>query len=234
MNLEEAKVILTGGTSGIGYETAKELKSKGAEVVICGRNEETVKKIADELGVYGIRADVSNEADIKALFEFALAKMGSFNVLINNAGLGSFSPLASTTVDQFQKTWEVNVKGLFMAGREAAKHFIENKYGNIINIGSTASLKGFANGSSYVASKFAVAGLTECWRAELRPHNVRVMQVNPSEVVTDFINKVGMQYKDTERKLKASEIAHVIISMLAMNDVGFMLDASIWATNPWG
>ncbi|MBE9583316.1 SDR family oxidoreductase [Mucilaginibacter sp. JRF] len=233
MNINEAKVIVTGATGGIGYETAKALRSLGAEVVICGRDTEKVIKAADELNVYGIVADVSNETEIANLFSFAMQKMGAVSVLINNAGIGRFASLTDTTEEDFQQAWETNVKGLFLAGKEAAKHFIAQKHGNIINIGSTASLRGYANGSAYVASKFAVSGLTECWRAELRPHNIRVMQINPSEVITDFIAKAGMEVQNEERKLKASDVAHVVVTMLGMNDVGFIPDASVWATNPW-
>lgn len=233
MELKEAKVIITGGTSGIGYATAKTLKQLGAEVVICGTHEDKVNKVSKELGVYGIKADVTLEKEVIALFEYAKEKMGTINVLVNNAGIGKFTALTSTAVADFQRVWEVNVKGLFLAGREAAKYFIESQHGNIINIGSTAALRGYANGSSYVASKFAVSGLTECWRAELRPHNIRVMQINPSEVITDFLLKEGLEIKNETQKLKPTEIAHVIVNMLSMNNVGFIPDASVWATNPW-
>lgn len=233
MELKDAKVIITGATSGIGYEAAKALKQLGAEVVICGTNEVKVNQVAEELGVYGIKTDVTVEKEVTALFAHAKQKMGKVNVLINNAGIGKFALLTETSAEDFQKVWEVNVRGLFLSGKEAAKHFIENKYGNIINIGSTAALRGYANGSSYVASKFAVSGLTECWRAELRPYNVRVMQINPSEVITDFIIKEGNQFTNEANKLKPADIAHLIVSMLVMSDIGFIPDASVWATNPW-
>lgn len=234
MEINTVKALITGATGGIGYEIARTLKEQGAQVIISGRNQEKLKQAEQELGVHGFKADVSKEKEVKALFEFALQEMETVNVLVNNAGFGGFAPLIKTSVEDFQKQWEVNTKGLFMMGREAAKHFVEKKYGNIINIGSTAAVSGFPAGSAYVASKFAVSGLTQCWRAELRPYNVRVMQINPSEVVTDFIEKAGLERKDTEHKLKPSEVAHIVVSMLAMNDVGFIPDASIWATNPWG
>ena len=232
MDLSNAKVLITGGTSGIGFETAKMLKSKGAEVVICGRTKAKVDKASKELNVKGFVADVSNENKVKELVSFANEKMNGLNVLINNAGLGTFSKLVDTSLDDFQKNWEVNTKGLFLTGREAAKHFVAKDYGNIINIGSTAANRGFAQGSAYVASKFAVSGLTDCWRTELRPHNIRVMQINPSEVVTNFFDKMGIEQKDNEYKLKPSEIAHVAVSMLAMDDVGFIPSGEVWATNP--
>lgn len=234
MDLTEAKVIITGGTSGIGFETAKQLREAGAEVVICGRNPQTVQEVCDQIDVYGIVADVSKEGDIIQLFDYARDMMGDINVLINNAGIGgNFDELVNTTASSFQQVWETNVLGCFLAGREAAKIFKINNYGNIVNIGSTAALKGFANGSTYVASKFALSGLTECWRAELRPHNVRVMQVNPSEVITEFYDKMGWTPQNVDKKLKPSDIAHTIVSMLQMSDIGFIPDAAVWATNPW-
>jgi 3-oxoacyl-[acyl-carrier protein] reductase len=211
------------------------LKKHGATVVICGTNEERLKQAGIEIGVPAHRADVSNPADVERLFAFAIDRMDGLNVLVNNAGIGHFAPLVVTALDDFQRVWEVNVKGAFLAGQQAARHFTRQNGGNIINIASTAGLRGFANGSAYVATKFALSGMTECWRAELRQHNVRVMQVNPSEVISDFFARIddSATQVNAERKLKPSEIAHVVLAMLTMNDVGFITDASVWATNPW-
>ncbi len=232
MKISEVKVIITGATSGIGYETARMLKEHGAKVIISGRNQNKIDKASKELGVIGFKADVSNENEVKDLFEFAINEFGDFNVVINNAGIGKLSPLIDTSLEDFQTQWEINTKGTFLVGKEAAKHFIKKQQGNIINIGSTAAVRGFQTGSAYVASKFAVTGLTECWRAELRPHNIRVAQVNPSEVVTDFIEKAGLELKNTTYKLKPSEIAHTILAMLSLSDIGFIPSAEVWATNP--
>ena len=232
MEIKNAKILITGGATGMGYEMAKIFKEKGAEVLICGRTEKTVMDAAKELDVLGFTADVANEKDVENLFKFVEEKWNGLDVLINNAGVGYFSDLVSTTTEDFTRVWDVNVKGAFLVGKEAAKIFIRQSKGNIINIGSTASLYGFANGSAYVASKFALKGLTECWRAELRKHNVRVMQINPSEVVTEFGAKSGYGSNDNGKKLTASEIAHVAMSMLTMSDVGFITDATVFATNP--
>ncbi len=136
MNIKTAKVIVTGGTSGIGYETAKLLKSKGATVVICGKTYEKVNEVTQELEVFGIQADVSIEKDVKNLFDFAIAKMGDFNILINNAGIGFMGSLVETKIKDFVRIWETNTKSVFMCGQFAAKHFIEKNAGNIINISS--------------------------------------------------------------------------------------------------
>lgn len=232
MNLKEAKILVTGASSGIGYETARMLKEQGAYVLITASNEERLSSAAKKLDVPYFRADIANEQQVIALFAYAVKTLGSLNVLINNAGVGKFAPLTETSLADFQLQWEVNTKGVFLAGKEAAKHFIKAKYGNIINIGSTAAARGFASGSGYVASKFAVSGLTDTWRAELRPHNVRVTQVNPSEVVTDFIEKAGMEQKNPEYKLKAQHIAQSIVSVLSLDDIGFVPSLEVWSTNP--
>jgi 3-oxoacyl-[acyl-carrier protein] reductase len=232
MNLNHAKILITGGSTGIGYEIAKQLKLKGADLVICSRNKQEIENKAKEIGVTGFRADISVEMEVIDLVKFAYAKMNGINVLINNAGIAYLGPLTDTSIEDFSRIWETNVKGAFLVAKEVSKIFKSQSYGNIINISSTAGKKGFANGTAYCASKFALTGMTECWRDELRKFNVRVMQVNPSEVITPLINKLGFEPSNIEKKLQTTEIAHIIVSMLEMNDVGFITDATVWATNP--
>lgn len=232
MDIKSAKVLITGGSSGIGYETAKLLRAHGAEIVICGRNEQTIQKAAEDLDVVGFRADVANEEDVKKLFGFTLNRLGGLNVLINNAGIGFMGALVETSAADFTRIWETNTKSAFLCGQQAAKHFISVNGGNIINIASMGAVRGFANGSAYVSSKAAMSGLTLCWQAELRKHNVRVMQINPSEVVTPFLDKLGYDSPNKDRKLKGIEIAQVVFAMLSLNDVGFIPEANVWATNP--
>ena len=232
MNISNIKAIVTGGSTGIGYETAKLFRAQGAEVVICGRNEEPLTKAAAEIDVYGVQADVSKGEDVQKLFNYAFEKLGGLNVLINNAGVGFMGSLLETSVEDFSRIWETNTKSVFLCGQKAAEYFIPQNTGNIINIASMGAVNGFANGSAYVSSKAAITGLTMCWRAELRKHNIRVMQVNPSEVITPFINKLGYSPTNTEQKLKGLEIAQVIVSMLQLNDVGFIPEVNVWATNP--
>ena len=235
MNLKNAKVLVTGGSAGIGKAAARLLVKKGAKVVICGRNEEKLNATAKEIGAIAVTADVSVEADVERLVAATIEKLGGYNVLINNAGYGYFAPLIEQDTEEFSKQFATNVTGAMMVARESAKHFIKqdkNGSGNIINIASTSALKGFAAGSAYVATKFALRGMTECWRVELRPHNIRVMLVNPSEVQTEFFQTAGRDQKQSERKLRGAEIAHSIVSVLEMDDRGFTTELSVWATNP--
>lgn len=232
MDLKTAKVLVTGGSSGIGYATAQLLRDKGAAVAICGRKADAVDTAASELGALGIVADVSVEEDVQRMVARVISELGGYNVLINNAGFGHRAPLVETTQHDFRRVWETNVLGAMLVARESAKHFIERNAGNIVNIASTAGQKGSEGGTTYVSTKFAVSGMTECWRAELRKYNVRVMQVNPSEVQTNFFATAGLPRGSNPTKLEAEDIAHAICCMLSMEDRGFMTEATVWATNP--
>jgi 3-oxoacyl-[acyl-carrier protein] reductase len=232
MNLNNAAILVTGGASGIGLETARLLISQGAKVAICGRNLERLEQAAASVGALPIRADVSVEADVKRMVQTVIAEFGDYNALVNNAGYGYFAPLIEQDLDQFNRLFLTNVAGAMLVARESARYFISRQRGNIINISSTAGSKGFAGGTAYAASKFALTGMTECWRAELRQHNIRVMQINPSEVLTDFFQAAGLEQKASERKLRPQDIAHAIVSALQMDDRGFITDLTVWATNP--
>jgi 3-oxoacyl-[acyl-carrier protein] reductase len=233
MDIKNAKVLVTGGSSGIGFETAKMLIAEGAKVAICGRNSVQLEKAAKELGAFSINADVSSEKDVIAMIKSVIKEFNGFNVLINNAAYGYFSAVQNIDTDKFNEMIAVNLTGAMLCTREASKHFIENNYGNIISISSTAGGRGFANGTPYCASKFALAGMTECWRADLRKNNIRVMLVNPSEVQTNFgINAGGKPRDFNPTKLLGEDIAHTIVSMLKLNDRGFITESTVWATNP--
>lgn len=233
MKLEEARVLITGGSSGIGYATAHVLRQAGARVCITGRNAEKLFKAAAELDVHRIVADVSSPEDVQRSVAEADRLMGGLNVLINNAAEGYFSALADMDISAFDRIMATNVRGLILMGQEVSRLFISRQCGNIINISSTAGLSGFAGGTAYVATKFAVRGITECWRAELRKHNIRVMLVNPSEVQTNFAISSGLGERPFNRsKLEAGEIAHLIKALLEMRDIGFVTESTVFATNP--
>jgi 3-oxoacyl-[acyl-carrier protein] reductase len=232
MDLKNAKVLVTGGSSGIGFETARELKARGASVAICGRDKGRLEKAAREMGAIAIHADVAVENDVVDMIVRVIEQLGGYDVLVNNAGFGKWAALVETTLEEMQSVFATNVFGAMMVARESARHFIKQNRGNIINIASTAALRGYAGGTAYSASKFALHGMTECWRAELRKHNIRVMQVNPSEVQTEFFSRSGRERAPSQRKLRPVEIAHTICAMLEMDDRGFIPELSIWATNP--
>jgi 3-oxoacyl-[acyl-carrier protein] reductase len=183
--------------------------------------------------VVPITADVTREDDVVRMVETAKRELGGYDTLINNAGIGHFASLVDTQAADFRRVWETNVLGAMLVARESARHFIAQSRGSIVNVASTSAQRGGAGSTSYASTKFALSGLTECWRAELRQHNVRVMQVNPSEVVTEFFASAGRGPRpENPTKLRGEDIAHVIVSMLALDDRGFVTEATVWATNP--
>lgn len=233
MDLKNAAALVTGASCGIGFETARILRERGARVAICARHQTELEAAAQLLGALPIVADVTKEDDVLRMIDTVTREYGDYNVLVNNAGFGSFGALLELTSDEFFRVWRTNVLGAMMVARESAKHFVGQNYGNIVNISSTAGQRGFANGTAYCASKFALHGMTECWRAELRQHNIRVMQVNPSEVQTSFGADESRSVKpENPSKLTASDVAQLLVSMLEMGDHGFLTESTLWATNP--
>jgi 3-oxoacyl-[acyl-carrier protein] reductase len=232
MNLQNSVTLITGGSAGIGKAIAQTLAAAGSRVAITGRDERRLQEAAKALGVFPIHADVSNENDVDRTYRELFAKFGGLDILVNNAGFGVFKKLADFDRSSFDAVFATNVTGAMLMAREAAKHFIERRRGNIVNIASTAALRGAPGGTAYYASKFALRGMTECWRAELRQHNIRVFLVNPSEVLTDFAATAGLSRNKNPTKLRGEEIAHIIKAVLEMDDRGFTPELSVFATNP--
>jgi 3-oxoacyl-[acyl-carrier protein] reductase len=198
-----------------------------------GRDREKLDRAAEELPATAIRGDVGVEADaVRAVAEFVEA-FGGIDLLVNNAGFGLFRPLVEMDVESFESVFRTNVTGAMLMAREAARHFVAQESGNIVNISSTSGLSGGKGSSAYSGSKFALRGMTECWRAELRPSNVRVILVNPSEVQTPFFEKVGRRQELSPKKLRPEEIASAVVGALEMDDRGFIPELSVFATNPW-
>lgn len=233
MKLEGSKILITGGSSGIGKAAAQLLAESGARVVITGRDKEKLERVSKEINVLAIHADVAKPDDIEKTYKFVSEKLGGLDCLVNNAGIGEFPALEEITLESFMSVYSVNVFGAALMAKKAVEIFKKQNYGNIINVASTASLKGFARGSVYSSSKFALRSMTECWQAELRPFNIRVMQVNPSEVPTAFGNESRAEREEKANKLTSVEIAHAIKAMLEMDDRGMIPELTVWATNPW-
>ena len=197
-----------------------------------------LRATGEELGLDWIVGDVENEDDAVRTVGSVVEKHGRLDILVNNAGYGVFKPLVETTFEELQGVYHTNVFGPFLMSREAARQFIKQGSGELINIASTSGLKGSSgrtaySSSNYSSSKFALRGMTECWRDELRRHNVRVMLVNPSEVMTDFAAKAGVEREASDKKLRPDEIADAIVGALKVDGRGFIPEFSVFATNPF-
>ncbi len=234
MNLKGKNIIITGGSLGIGRETAKNMISKGANVLITGRSESRLKQAQKYSGAKIIEFDIADMDNIAENAKKCIDILdGRIDVLVNNAGIGVSKSIDKLNIEDFLRVFNVNVFGLALFTKEIIPLMIKESYGTIVNIGSTASLKGYKNGSIYSSSKFAVRCLTQCWQAELRQYNIRVCQVNPSEVTTAFGSSDRIERENVKNKLTPDEISHSIISSIEMDDRGFINELNIWATNPF-
>lgn len=233
MTINNKTVLITGGSSGIGKTTAERLIKLGAKVAITGRDKEKLETVAQNLGAFPIHADIENPVDVETTVTKFLSEFGTIDVLINNAGIGVHKPLEELSIKDFKHVFGVNVFGLAMMSQKVAEVFKTKKSGTIINIGSTSGLNGYKTGSVYSSSKFAVRGLTQCLQAELRPFNIRVTLINPSEVPTAFGNNQRIERVNVPNKLSTKEVSDAIISSLQMDERGMIPELTLWATNPW-
>jgi len=233
MNLDKARILVTGGSSGLGKAMAAALIAKGAHVAITGRDPDKLQRVAEELGATPLEGRMDRESELMLVFAQLDAMWGGLDVLINNAGIGRFEPMQEVEQSHFDEVFPTNVYGPALAGREAVKRFMAQGYGHIINVASSAGVKGFKNGTVYAASKFALRGMTECWREELRPHNIRVMLINPSAVPTAFNVTDRSEKELRDKMLTPNEIAHAAVAVLELDDRGFIPELGVWATNPF-
>lgn len=183
------RILITGASSGIGEATARALHNNGHTLFLVARNTSKLESLKAELGenVFVHALDVKDYAAVQNIVNVAQDKMGGIDVLINNAGLGIFDPVAQGKIEDWHEMFDVNVKGLLNCIHAALPQLIEQK-GHIINLGSVASHHVFANSGVYCATKHAVFAISESLRIEL-PDKIRVTTISPGSVNTAFIDQ---------------------------------------------
>jgi 3-oxoacyl-[acyl-carrier protein] reductase len=224
------RFLITGGSQGIGAALVEAARSAGNEVVFTGRNEELIDKVAKETGAHGVRADVSIADDNSRTVDACGELMGGIDVLVNNAGYGYMATIGEVDMDAMRRMFDTNVFGLVDLTNRIVPQMKAQGGGDIVNIASTSGIKGHAGGTSYSASKWAVRGISQCWQAELRPHDIRVISVCPSEVQTAWGGKTG---RNNPNKLYASDIADAILAALSSERRALWPEIAVFATNPW-
>jgi 3alpha(or 20beta)-hydroxysteroid dehydrogenase len=201
--------VVTGAAAGLGRAVAGRLAAEGARLVLVDRAQDALEKAAAEIdGSLPVVADVSREADVDAYVEAAVARHGRVDLFFNNAGIeGRMAPMTELSVDDFDKVWAVNARGVFMGLRAVLKVMKPQGSGAIVNTASMAGIRGAATFSPYVASKHAVIGLTRCAALEGAPFGVRVNGVAPGHIDTRMARDLTAQINPGDPGAAQEEIA---------------------------
>ena len=215
MDLENATVVVTGASRGIGRALALRLARAGAYVIAGARDRNDLERLADEHDA--IRAhdlDVRDPASVEAFCAYALHP-GPVNALVNNAGVGVFAPVEELTLEQWDRVFEVNVRGTFLM-TQALLPSLRAHGGHVVNVTSDVSARTFANGSLYTASKHAQRAFTRALQMELAGDGVRVTEVRPGVVATHFAD--GTPRPPSLDALSAEDVADTIVYALTRPD----------------
>ena len=226
--------MVTGGTRGIGLAVAEALLGAGAGVAISGRSLETVEKAVSQLTnnakskVLGKVADVRRNTEVADLFTWIDREMGNLDILVNNAGIGIFKSTAELNVDEWQKTLETNLSGVFYCCREALQRMKQLGCGYIINISSLAGKNAFAGGAAYNASKFGLNGFSEAMMLDHRYDKVRVSYVMPGSVDTEFNSGAGR----ADWKIAPEDIGEIVLMLLKMPERTLVSQVEVRPSKP--
>ncbi|MBR9855346.1 MAG: SDR family NAD(P)-dependent oxidoreductase [Algicola sp.] len=222
----EKTALITGATSGIGKATAQLFAMKGFNLILCGRRQERLEKLKNELGrdvaIHILNFDIRNREDVFLAIESLPKDFSQIDILINNAGNAhGLDPIDKGNPDDWEAMLDINVKGLLYMSKAIIPKMVERKSGHIINIGSTAGKEVYPNGNVYCASKHAVDAINQGMRMDLNAYGIRVGAVNPGLVETEFS---GVRFKGDAEKaskvyqgyqpLKPEDIAEVILFMV--------------------
>lgn len=204
-------ILLTGATSGIGYELTKQLCEKGFTVVASGRNEEKLSALKQETGCEVVAADLSDADQTVGLFNKAIELVGTIDVLINNAGMISRKcPIEEFTLEEFEEQYAINLRAPALLSREALKVMKPNKSGQIINVVSTAAKRANETMSIYSAMKQGLAGFSAILMKEAQPHGIKVTSLFPGGTDTNFREAERPEY------MHPASVAKAVIQVLEL------------------
>ncbi len=221
-------VLVTGGTRGIGRAIAERFKDVGAVVYITGTNEERTKAVAEEIGVNGVKMDVTNREEVKRVVSEILEKEGQIDILINNAGITKDTLFMRMKDEDWDSVIDTNLNGVYNVTRAVVPAMVKKRSGNIINISSVVGFTGNVGQVNYSATKSAFVGFTKSLAKELGGRGIRVNCIAPGYITTDMTEKIPAKIKEEllksiplKREGEPREIADVCL-FLASNMASYI------------
>lgn len=235
LNINEMKKVsvISGGTSGLGLEIAKLLKTSGRNIIVLGRNIEKLEKASEAFSKIDnesignvFQCDIGNEIDVKSFGVYIRKNEYSIDYLFNNAGIGLFNPVNEATSDLIDKVFAPNLKGMILLTSEVLKMTSLDEELTIVNIMSTSALYGRAEESIYCAAKWGARGYTEALRTELKGTKRNIIAVYPGGMKTDFWKAPG-QNRDTSSFMDPADVAEKIVQAVLVTDKMYVTDITI-------
>ena len=221
MNLTDKVCVITGAARGIGLALAKALHGAGARVVLADVDAGALHEAETMLGegAFGVVCDITKGSEVAQLAEEVATRMGALDVWINNAGLARHRWIPDYTEAEIDLMLAVNLKGTILGSQAALKKMIPRGSGSIVNIISTASLRGVPTETVYCAAKWGVRGFTQGLQEEAAAHNIRVIALLPGGVDTAFWHEASSKKAPTEKFLRPDQVAQAVVKALEMDDM---------------
>ncbi len=232
MNWNGKRVIVTGGSSGIGKQLVQDLTSKGALVSFCGLEDEKVVATEKNSKAKGYVFDLVQENQLRSFFDKSIAHLDGLDILINNAGYVIAENFIDLKRTDFEHMFAINSIAPAQLAQLAIPIFKKQGFGDIVNIGATGGSYAFETGTAYSASKAALSIISKNLQLEHRKNNIRTFHVDPSWVTDTHNFNYGTPIEKEENKLNPVDISSVIIQMLEMDRRGFIPQISVWGTQP--
>jgi len=216
--IREKVAIVTGASRGIGRAIAVKLASEGVLVALTARSEAKLRQVQHDIEAgggtaYGIAADLADPGSAQSIVSQTVAKFGRLDILINNAGMATLSPLIDTTVAQWDRLMAVNARAPFLLCKVAIPHIKAAGGGAIIQIVSVIGVKGYINQGAYTASKHALMGMSKVLAQEVQPYNIRVHTILPGGVATDMLDQMRPDLQKSTL-MAPEEIADIVLFLL--------------------
>jgi short-subunit dehydrogenase len=235
MNVKDRVVLITGSSSGIGWETALAFAEKGSLLAVAARSEDKLHQLADIISSKGgscltVPVDVTDTESVRRMAERVKEHYGRIDVLVNNAGFGIFSPVLEAKLSDIQEMMDVNYFGVVRCIQAVVPYMVDQNRGHVVNVASMAGFVAAPTHGGYSATKFAVIGLSEALREEVRDSGVKVTTVNPGPTNTPFFDKADLSKmpKVAQKFMrKPEEVAQAIVRAVEQEIPQVMVPGSI-------